>query len=95
MTTATVSTEELCHSMRSVNGEESGDRDEQTMRKPPLPTFGEPVSSLEVFKRYLCSDKINDASLGRLEHLQREREVLFIHHIRPTKKTSLCDYFGK
>jgi hypothetical protein len=50
MTTAIVTTEEICQSMESVHGEESGDRDEEAMRKPPIPTFGEAVSSFEIVK---------------------------------------------
>jgi hypothetical protein len=60
------------------------------MRNPLVPSFGEAVSSFEVFRRYLCFYKISDA---RLEHL--ERELLFRHHTQPTKQTSLLNYFLK
>jgi len=34
--------------------------------------FHEAVSIFEVVRRYLCSYKINDASLGRPGHMERD-----------------------
>jgi hypothetical protein len=41
MTMTTMITEELCQSVISVNGEESGGREEGPNEEPPIPTFGE------------------------------------------------------
>jgi hypothetical protein len=57
----------------------------------PVPAFGETVSSSVAVCRYLCSYKTDDASLSRPEYLARQ--LLFIHHTRPTKLTSHLNYF--
>lgn len=70
--------------MKSGNGIEDGGNDKEATAKPPIPEFGEHVSSFEVVKRYLCSYNIDDIRLSRLELL--ERELFFIHHISPIKQ---------
>jgi hypothetical protein len=53
-----VSVNEKCKHVRS------GDSDEEGVGNLPIPSFGEAVSSFEVFRRYLCIYKISDARLG-------------------------------
>jgi hypothetical protein len=45
-TTAAVTIEELCQSMRSVNNEGSGDSEEEAAEGPSVPAFGEAVLKL-------------------------------------------------
>jgi hypothetical protein len=68
--------------VKSVKSEESGDSNEQADEQSQFPMHGEAVSGFEVVRRYLCSYKINYASLDRLEHL--ERELGFIQETQPT-----------
>jgi hypothetical protein len=63
--------------MKSGKGEESSGSDKEADEESPVPVFGDALSSLVVW-RYLCSYKINNACLSRLEHL--DRKLLFIHH---------------
>jgi hypothetical protein len=58
-----------------------------------VPTFGEAVSGFEAVWRYMCSFKIDDASLVRIHQL--DRELLLIRQTPPTKQKSLQDYFKK
>lgn len=83
MTMATTNIEELCQPVKSGNGIEDGGNDKEATEEPPVPEFGEDVSSFEVVRRYLYSYSSDDTRLSRLEHLERE---LFIHHISPTKQ---------
>jgi len=76
MTMATTNIEELCQPVKSGN-------DKEATEEPPIPEFGEDVSSFEVVRRYLYSYSTDDTRLSRLEHLERE---LFIHHISSTKQ---------
>lgn len=43
LTSATLTIEELCQAVKSVNSEESGDIDEEADEEPPVPMFGEAV----------------------------------------------------
>lgn len=83
-TMATTNIEELCQPVKSGNGIEDGGNDKEATEEPPVPEFGEDVSSFEVVRRYLCSYNIDDTRLSGLEHL--ERELFFIYHISPTKQ---------
>jgi hypothetical protein len=65
-------------SEKSGNGEECGDSFKETDEEPQVCMFGETLLSLEVVRTYLCSHKINSASLRRTEHL--ERELLLVLH---------------
>lgn len=84
-TMATTNIEELGQPVESGSGIEDGGNDKEATEEPPVPAFGEDVSSFEVVRRYLCSYNIDDTRLSRLEHLEREL-LFFIHHISPTKQ---------
>lgn len=83
-TMANTNMEELCQPVKSGNGIEDGGNDKEATEEPPIPEFGEDVSSFEVVRRYLCSYNIDNTRLSRLEHL--ERELFFIHHISKIKQ---------
>jgi hypothetical protein len=52
-TTATMSIEELCQSVKSGNSQQYGGSDKEEGDEPPFPMFGEAVSRFEVYKGYL------------------------------------------
>jgi len=59
LTTATMSIQELCQSVRSGNCERCGGSDKEEGDEPTFP-IGEAVSRLEVYKEYLIFYKTDD-----------------------------------
>lgn len=59
LTTATMSIQELCQSVRSENREQCGGSDKEEGDEPTFP-IGGPVSMFEVYKEYLRFCKADD-----------------------------------
>ena len=72
-----MTTEDLSVS-KSGNSEESGVSDKQAEEESQLLCLVRQPQVLKLSRRHFCFNKINDASLRRLEYL--ERELLFIDH---------------
>jgi hypothetical protein len=58
--------------VKSENSEDSSGSDEEEDEEPPVPMFGDAVSSYEALMPYFCSYKIDEVSLSGLEYLERE-----------------------
>jgi hypothetical protein len=75
----------MCDAAEKDMENKDAESDEEVEEVTPVPTFGEAIAGFEAVRQYMCSFKIDEASLVH----QLGRELLFIRQTPPTKQKSL------